>query len=155
MPTTFERATAAGAAVSVISGAEFTGSGMTRAVLRGGRYIGVHAMGDLRRGCGRRLAAGGFCYAYHSELDMMGHLYGPGSTAWLMQLRQVDWLVQSVVEGLPPGGMLAVVADHGMVSVNPADAVDIDSHDALTEGVTDIGGEAAGSTRIYSAWRGR
>ena len=45
MPTTFERATAAGAAVSVISGAEFTGSGMTRAVLRGGRYIGVHATG--------------------------------------------------------------------------------------------------------------
>ena len=47
MPTTFERAASAGIAVSVISGAEFTGSGLTRAVLRGGRYIGVQALGDL------------------------------------------------------------------------------------------------------------
>ncbi len=36
MPTTFERAAAAGIAVSVVSGAQFTGSGLTRAVLRGG-----------------------------------------------------------------------------------------------------------------------
>ena len=150
MTTTFERAAAAGAAVSVISGAEFTGSGMTRAVLRGGRYIGVHALGDLSARVREAVAAGGFCYAYHSELDMMGHLYGPGSTAWLMQLRQIDCLVQSVVEDLPPGGMLAVVADHGMVSINPADAVDIDSHDALTHGVTDIGGEAR-ARHIYIA----
>jgi hypothetical protein len=150
MPTTFERAAAAGAEVSVISGAEFTGSGMTRAVLRGGRYIGVHALGDLSARVREAITGGGFCYAYHSELDMMGHLYGPGSTAWLMQLRQIDCLVQSVVEGLPSGGMLAVVADHGMVAVNPADAVDIDSHDALTDGVTDIGGEAR-ARHIYIA----
>lgn len=45
MPTTFERAASAGAEVSVISGAEFTGSGLTRAVLRGGRYVGVQASG--------------------------------------------------------------------------------------------------------------
>ncbi len=63
MPTTFERATAAGAAVSVISGAEFTGSGMTRAVLRGGRYIGVHALGDLAARVREAVVAGGFCYA--------------------------------------------------------------------------------------------
>jgi hypothetical protein len=149
MPTTFERATAAGAAVSVISGAEFTGSGMTRAALRGGRYIGVHAMGDLSARVREAVGDGGFCYAYHSELDMMGHLYGPGSPAWRMQLRQVDCLVQSVVEGLPPGGLLAVVADHGMVAVG-SDDVDIDSEGVLTRGVTDIGGEAR-ARHIYVA----
>jgi hypothetical protein len=150
MPTTFERATAAGASVSVISGSEFTRSGMTRAVLRGGRYIGVHALGDLSARVREEVTAGGFCYAYHSELDMMGHLYGPGSTAWRMQLRQIDCLVESVVEGLPPGGLLAVVADHGMVHVDAEDAVDIDSDDALTDGVTDIGGEAR-ARHIYVA----
>ncbi|MCV7298637.1 alkaline phosphatase family protein [Mycobacterium barrassiae] len=150
MPTTFERAVAAGAKVSVISGAEFTGSGMTRAVLRGGRYIGVQALGDLAARVQEAVADGGFCYAYHSELDMMGHLYGPGSAAWRLQLRQVDRLVESVVEGLPPGGLLAVVADHGMVWVNNDEAVDIDSEPALTEGVTDVGGEAR-ARHIYVA----
>jgi predicted AlkP superfamily pyrophosphatase or phosphodiesterase len=150
MPTTFERASSAGAAVSVISGAEFTRSGLTRAVLRGGRYVGVHALGDLAACVQEAVADGGFCYGYHSELDMLGHLYGPGSPAWRMQLRQVDRLVESVVEGLPPGGLLAVVADHGMVSVDTADAVDIDNDDALTKGVTDIGGEPR-ARHIYVA----
>ncbi|BBZ16569.1 phosphodiesterase [Mycolicibacterium gadium] len=149
MPTTFERAVSAGASVSVISGAEFTGSGMTRAALRGGRYIGVHAMGDLSARVCESVGAGGFCYAYHSELDMMGHLYGPGSTAWTMQLRQIDRLVESIVEALPPGGLLAVVADHGMVTVG-TDDVDIDSDDSLTVGVTEIGGEAR-ARHIYVA----
>ena len=54
MPTTFERAASAGIAVSVVSGAEFTGSGLTRAVLRGGRYVGVQALGDLGRRRARR-----------------------------------------------------------------------------------------------------
>jgi hypothetical protein len=150
MPTTFERASAAGAAVSVISGAEFTGSGLTRAVLRGGRYVGVHALGDLAARVQEAVVDGGFCYGYHSQLDMLGHLYAPGSPAWRMQLRQVDHLVESVVDGLPPGGLLAVVADHGMVSVDTADAVDIDSDSALTEGVTDIGGEPR-ARHIYVA----
>jgi hypothetical protein len=149
IPTTFERATEAGAAVSVISGAEFAGSGMTRAALRGGRYIGVHAMGDLSAQVRAAVAAGGFCYAYHSELDMMGHLYGPGSPAWRIHLQLVDRLVESIVEGLPPGGLLAVVADHGMVAVG-TDDVDIDSAKPLADGVTDIGGEPR-ARHIYVA----
>jgi predicted AlkP superfamily pyrophosphatase or phosphodiesterase len=141
LPTTFERAAASGIAVSVISGAEFTGSGLTRAVLRGGRYVGVHALGDLAACVRTALADGGFCYGYHSELDLLGHVYGPGSAAWRMQLRQVDRLVESIVEALPPGGLLAVVADHGMVAVDPSDTVDIDACAPLLDGVEAIGGE--------------
>src|SRR5258705_1922027 len=44
MPTTFERASRSGIAVSVISGAQFAGSGLTRAVLLGGRYVGERAL---------------------------------------------------------------------------------------------------------------
>ena len=116
MATTFERAASAGVAVSVVSGAEFTGSGLTRAVLRGGRYVGVQALGDLAACVRAAVADGGFCYGYHGEVDLLGHLYGPGSPAWRMQLREVDRLVESLVEGLPSGGLLAVVADHGMVA---------------------------------------
>lgn len=147
-PTTFERAASAGVAVSVISGAEFTGSGMTRAVLRGGNYVGVQALGDLAASVRAAVADRGFCYGYHSELDLLGHLYGPGSMAWRMQLRQVDRLVESVLEGLPPGGLLAVVADHGMVAVD--DAVDVDATEPLQHGVQAIGGEPR-ARHVYAA----
>ncbi len=139
--TTFETASAAGIAVSVVSGAQFNGSGLTRAVLRGARYIGVHGLGDLAAEVSATVVAGGFCYGYHADLDLVGHLYGPGSPAWRMQLRQVDRLVESIVEALPGGALLAVVADHGMVSVDPAETVDIDGAAALLDGVSAVGGE--------------
>ena len=150
IPTTFERAASAGVAVSVVSGAEFSGSGLTRAVLRGARYVGVQALGDLAACVRDAVAGGGFCYGYHSELDLLGHLYGPGSAAWRMQLRQVDRLVQSVVEGLPPGGLLAVVADHGMVAVETPDVVNIDECEPLLDGVEAIGGEPR-ARHVYAA----
>jgi hypothetical protein len=162
IPTTFERAASSGIAVSVVSGAKFTDSGLTRAVLRGGRYVGVQAIGDLAACVRTAVADGGFCYGYHADLDLLGHLYGPGSEAWRMQLRQVDRLVESVVDGLPPGGLLAVVADHGMVAVGPSDAVDVDDHPLLLEGVQAIGGEArarhvyvedGAADDVLAAWR--
>jgi predicted AlkP superfamily pyrophosphatase or phosphodiesterase len=162
LPTTFERASSAGFAVSVISAAKFADSGLTRAVLRGGRYVGVQAIGDLAASVRAVVADGGFCYGYHADLDLLGHLYGPGSDAWRAQLQQVDRLVESVVESLPPGGLLAVVADHGMVHVDLDDIIDIDAIPALLDGVADVGGEArarhvyttAGAgDAVLAAWR--
>jgi hypothetical protein len=162
MPTTFERAAATGIAVSVISGAQFTGSGLTRAVLRGGRYVGVRALGDLAACVRSAVIDGGFCYGYHSELDLLGHIYGPGSPAWRMQLRQVDRLVESIVEGLPRGALLAVVADHGMVTIDASEVVDIDAYEPLLDGVKAIGGEPrarhvyvadGAADAVLAAWR--
>jgi predicted AlkP superfamily pyrophosphatase or phosphodiesterase len=162
LPTAFERAASAGFAVSVVSGAQFADSGLTRAVLRGARYVGVHGLGDLAAGVQEAIAGRGFCYGYHGDLDLIGHLHGPGSPAWRLQLRQVDQLVESVVESLPPGGLLAVVADHGMVGVGDADRVDIDESEALLDGVSAIGGEArarhvytddGASEAVLAAWR--
>lgn len=162
MPTVFERAASAGVTVHVVSNAQFAGSGLTRAVLRGGRYIGVHGLGDLAASVHRVLVDGGFCYGYHGDLDLLGHLYGPGSTPWRMQLRQVDRLVESVVTGLPPGALLAVVADHGMVEVDPDRTLDLDECTALFEGVEAVAGEAraryvyvaGGATdAVLAAWR--
>lgn len=161
MPTTFQRAESAGVAVSVISGAEFTGSGLTRAVLRGGRYVGVQALGDLAASVRAAVADRGFCYGYHSELDLLGHLYGPGSPAWRLQLRQVDRLVESIVDGLPPDGLLAVVADHGMVATDDT-VVDADASEPLLAGVRAIGGEPrarhvyatdGAAADVLAAWR--
>src|SRR5699024_7988849 len=46
-PTAFERADAAGLAVTTVVPRHFDGSGLTRAVLRGGTFKGVSAYGDL------------------------------------------------------------------------------------------------------------
>lgn len=161
LPTTFERAAAAGIATSAVNNAEFAKSGMTRAVQRGSRYVGVHALGDLAAETLRALETSpSFCYSYHSQLDLVGHLYGPGSTAWRMQLRQVDRLVESIVDGLPAGAMLAVVADHGMVTVN--DSIDLDATPELLSGVVALGGEPRARhvhvsdgalSDVVSAWR--
>lgn len=163
LPTTFERAAAAGIEISAVSAAQFADSALTRAVLRGARYRGVHALGDLAASALAALEpAPSFCYAYHSELDLLGHLHGPGSRAWRMQLRQVDRLVESLVDALPPGAMLAVVADHGMVTVD-GDVVDIDDTPELLAGVREIAGEVR-ARHVYpedgavddvlAAWRG-
>lgn len=159
--TTFERAAAAGVATSVVSAAQFDGSPLTRAVLRGGRYVGVHALGDLAMRITEALRPEhAFVYGYHSELDMLGHLYGPGSVAWRMQLRQVDRLVESVVEALPPGAVLAVVADHGMVRIG--ETMDVDATPTLREGVRALGGEVrarhvyaepGAADDVLAAWR--
>lgn len=162
LPTTFERAASAGIAVDVVSGAEFAHSGLTRAALRGARYTGVHAIGELAANVSGAVARGGFCYGYHGDLDLVGHLHGPGSPAWRMQLRQVDRLVESVVETLPSGTLLAVVADHGMVGVDPGTVVDIDDNPSLLQNVQAIGGEArarhvyatgGAAADVLAAWR--
>ncbi|KWX68102.1 alkaline phosphatase family protein [Mycobacterium sp. NAZ190054] len=159
--TLFERAASAGVGVTVISGAQFAGSGLTRAVLRGGTYVGVHAIGDLAATIGSVITERGFCYGYHADLDLVGHLHGPGSTAWRLQLRQVDTMVGSIIEGLPAGGLLAVVADHGMVALDDS-VIDLDTNTALADGTEAIGGEVrarhiytrAGATAdVVAAWR--
>lgn len=141
-PTLFERAAAAGVAVSVVSAREFRTSGLTRSGLRGGRYRGVHALGDLATafldgltGPGPRLA-----YGYHSELDLLGHLHGPGSAPWRWQLRQLDHLVEMLVEQLPAGALLAVTGDHGMVGLTRVYDAD-DGDDVLRAGVALLGGD--------------
>ncbi|SNR81315.1 Type I phosphodiesterase / nucleotide pyrophosphatase [Haloechinothrix alba] len=162
LPTAFERARRDGVDVHVVSAAAFSDSGLTRAVLRGAPYTGVHGVGDLVASTAEVLAAGpGLCYAYHADLDFIGHLYGPGSLAWRIQLRQVDRFVASLLEELPPATTLAVVADHGMVAVDDT-AVDADSTPALATGVRALGGEvrarhvyaeAGAAADVLAAWR--
>ncbi|WP_298180846.1 nucleotide pyrophosphatase/phosphodiesterase family protein [Saccharomonospora sp.] len=140
-PTTFALAAEAGVAATVVSSVQFADTALTRAVLSGGDYVGVHALGDLAAAVSTALRErNGFCYAYHGDLDFMGHVYGPGSPQWRLQLRQVDRLVESLVENLPQDAALAVVADHGMVALDDT-VVDADAEPALLEGVRALAGE--------------
>jgi predicted AlkP superfamily pyrophosphatase or phosphodiesterase len=143
-PTAFERAEAAGVTVTVAAPREHRGSGLTRAVLRGGRFQGTHALGDLASGALDALAGDPpvLCYAYHADLDLLGHVYGPGSAPWRFQLGHVDRLAETIAAGLPPDGALVVTADHGMVPVPEDSRVDVDTDPRLQAGVRLVGGEA-------------
>lgn len=116
---------------------------MTRAVLRGGDFRGVHALGDLAAIALTALSGSerAFCYAYHGDLDLLGHVYGVGSLPWRLQLNHIDRLAAAIADGLPPGGQLVVTADHGMVTVPEQGRLDFDTEPALQAGVRLLGGE--------------
>lgn len=165
-PTVPEQATAAGVDFLTAAPAEFRGTGLTRAALRGGNFRGVHALGDLGAEILAAMAGPGpaLCYGYHGHVDLLGHAHGPGSLPWRLQLAHVDHLVASLAERLPGGTVLAVVADHGMVGVDPGDTLDADTDEALQDGVRLIGGEVR-ARHVYTepgalddvcaAWRDR
>jgi hypothetical protein len=148
-PTQLERAEADGVDVTVVSARMFRSSGLTRAALRGGTYRGVHALGDLAAEMITALGAPGrrLCYGYHADLDALGHLHGPGSLPWRLQLAQVDRLAALIVERLPPDAVLAITGDHGMVAVDRL--FDADADEALQVGVELLGGDAR-SRHVYA-----
>ena len=162
-PTALERAAAACVGVTVVSARRFENSGLTRAALRGGRFRGVTALGDLAaemitalRRPGRQL-----CYGYHADLDGLGHEHGPGSLPWRLQLSAVDRLAALVAEHLPKDALLAVTGDHGMVTRDRT--VDIDTTPDLTRGVALVGGDPRArlvyarpraAADVLATWRG-
>jgi hypothetical protein len=140
----FERAKADGVAVSMAAPPHHRGSGLTRAVLRGARFTRCHALGDLVTTAGDALNAEGrtFCYAYHGDLDTLGHAYGPGSAPWREQLGFIDRMAAAIASALPRDGLLAITADHGMVSMTGVDRIHYDDNPELSAGVRVLGGEA-------------
>ena len=161
-PTALERAAAAGVGVTVVSARRFENSGLTRAALRGGRFRGVMALGDLAAEMITALNAPGrrLCYGYHADLDALGHDHGPGSLPWRMQLAAVDRLAALVAENLPSDAVLAVTGDHGMMTVDRK--VDIDTTPDLMRGVDLVGGDArarlvyarsGAADDVFATWR--
>ncbi|WP_430334663.1 alkaline phosphatase family protein [Rhodococcus sp. ACT016] len=143
-PTVFERATAAGVVATTVLPREFAGSGLTRATLRGARFVGTVAYGDLLHSTVHAATAGErtLVYCYLSQMDTLGHVYGPGTEGWVAQLTIVDRFVEDLVARLGPDVHLVVTADHGMAVVDPAHRIDFDTTPDLSDGVAALTGEA-------------
>ncbi|WP_280236913.1 alkaline phosphatase family protein [Nocardia cyriacigeorgica] len=158
--TVFERAAAHGITVTQVAPRYQAGSGLTRAVLRGCEFRPNVSIGDLVAGTVQALtAARSLVYAYHGDLDTTGHVRGPSSEAWLLELAHVDRIAADIAERMPAGSALIVTADHGMVELGTR--VDFDSAADLRAGVQRLGGEprarhvytADGATeQVRSAW---
>ncbi len=149
--TLFERATAAGVEVVQIGPSYQSGSGLTRAALRGGTFKTAVSVGDLEAETIAAMRTGrrSFVYAYHADLDSTGHVRGTFSDSWKMQLAEVDHLVATIANGLTADGALFITGDHGMVDIRIDDKVDLDVHSELLDGVRVVAGEAR-ARHIYT-----
>jgi hypothetical protein len=142
VPTLIGRAAASGLPVTVISRADFAGSGLTVAAYRGAGYRGAAGVDALAT---EMLAAlhseGGLVYGYHPDLDRAGHRHGLASAEWAAAAGDVDRLVTRLVDGLPADAALVVTADHGQLDVPEDGRVDLDADPRLRAGVVTAAGE--------------
>src|SRR5947209_1350938 len=163
-PTVWERAEDAGIATSICTFDNFNGSGLTRAVLRGGRWAGTLAEGDAvaRAADAAQLGHRSLVYVYVSALDLVGHMRGPDTDAWRAQLGLVDRIAEQLAARLPADATLFVTGDHGMVLVPEEAKVDFDATPALQDGVVALAGEPraryvhtrpGASADVEAAWR--
>ena len=142
-PTIYERAVAAGIAAYYVASRAFRRSGLTRAAMRGARYLPADSMGALAGEAALALddCESAIVTVYHGDLDATGHAFGVGSEAWYYQLTHVDKLAEQIAGALPDSTALYVTADHGMVDVPPEDRIDADRELEMRHGVALLGGE--------------
>lgn len=162
-PIVFERAVRAGVATTVIGESKFRGSGLTRAGLRAPFRV-ANTYGQRVAAAADAAGAGesALVYVYDGDLDYTGHQLGCRSAAWRHQLAITDRFAEQLFDHLPPGTVLLVTGDHGMVDVEPDQRVDVDDVPALRDGVELVAGEARfrhvyaadGATAdVAAAWR--
>ncbi|MFI5832869.1 alkaline phosphatase family protein [Micromonospora sp. NPDC051300] len=144
VPTWYERARAAGVAVTVVSRPEFAGSGLTLAANRGGDYRGAAGVDALATRMLAALAAGAgptLVSGYHPDLDRHGHLSGVDSAPWRSAAAEVDALLARLLDGLPPDAALLVTADHGQLDIPAGHRIDLDADPRLRAGARVVAGE--------------
>lgn len=140
-----ERFAQAGVDVHYVTPGYQRDSALTRAVFR---ERGVHhpasTLSEIRAAVAAIAGRGGvtrqFTYAYYGDLDLQGHLHGPGSGPWLEQLVAVDATVADLVTDLPSTCSVVITGDHGMVPAG--ERIDIDTHPELRADVDAVAGEA-------------
>jgi hypothetical protein len=142
--TAFERAVDHGVVLTLLGPRDHARSGMTRAALRGGRFMAVYSTGDLAAIAAEAMGdptQTAFVYAYHANLDFTGHMRGVSSESWSLELAAIDRMAEAISDRLPPGAALFVTGDHGMVDVEDSGKLEARDHPELMEGVRLLAGE--------------
>ena len=169
LPTVFEQAEDHVDVVTV-SLAQFGNSPMTRAALRGGRFVSGTSLHARTTAAAEAMAGGGrtLMYFYLNELDKAGHRFGCQSGQWEHQLEELDSTVKRLSTALPAGTTILLTGDHGMLDVPESQRIDYSAEPELVAGVRHTAGEprmvhlyleddAGERTRdaLLDAWRAR
>lgn len=140
-PRLMAAASEAGVEVTTLGKPRFHGSGLTRAVLEGGNFVGVAHLHDGVDAAISASARPGMTYLYWSEIDAAGHSHGWQSDAWVAALEEADGQLARLASRLGDGVALLVTADHGMIDVVGAPRWDVGENPALASGVELVAGE--------------
>lgn len=142
-PTLLRRAASAGVRVTTVSQGEFARSGLTRAALSGGRFVGAAGVEERLEATVRAARGPGpaLVYLYWPDIDKAGHVHGPDSLQWGEAVEALDAALGSLATRLPDGTSLSVTADHGMVEAPESGRRDLSYAPDLDEGVALLGGE--------------
>lgn len=141
-PTVLEKA-ADHVAVSTVSQPRFEHSAMTRAALRGARFLPAGSLLAATTAAVDALTPRGnhLLYFYANDLDKAGHRHGVDSPEWENALEEVDAAIGRLLTRLPGGTLLAVTADHGMVDVDEPHRIDVSADAGLMAGIAHTAGE--------------
>ncbi|MEV6599442.1 alkaline phosphatase family protein [Actinoplanes sp. NPDC051346] len=141
IPTRFETAAAAGTRTTLVTKAEFEGTGLTVAAYRGAAFTGAGDPCSLATAMLAALSEPGLVYGYHPDLDHQGHVCGIDSDPWRAAATTVGELIARLVDGLPSGAALLVTADHGQLDIPQDTRVDVAADPALSAGIVGVAGE--------------
>lgn len=111
----------------IVVRSEFEHSGFTEAHLYGARHVGYRMPSTMVVEVARLARRGEpFIYVYYDGLDKVAHEYGIGEH-YEAELVAIEWMLEYLVEVLPPRTALVITADHGHIdcpdTVRPAPEV--------------------------------
>lgn len=152
VPTVLERLDAAGIPAVTVSQKRFAGSGLTRAGLRGGTFVGANSHDERVTRTVEALSqhSHAVVYAYWNEVDKAGHEHGMDSAEFARALEDVDFALKRLVAQAPEDTLVLVTADHGMLDVPEAKRLDYSEHPELTEVFAFTAGEPR---MVHLYWR--
>ena len=130
---------------------EFDGSPLTRAALRGAEYESAESLADRVDRTLEVLAEPDvrLTTMYWGDVDKTGHHHGWRSEEWRTELAHLDTQLARLAASVPPGTLLLVTADHGMIDVPRGDSevfggparLDVAARPGLADGVALVAGE--------------
>ncbi|WP_062316390.1 alkaline phosphatase family protein [Demequina maris] len=152
-----------GLAVASLGKRRFAGSGLTRAALAGGDFVGAERLSDRVDEAIQRARRPGLTYLYWGDIDAAGHKHGWQSDPWVAALEDADQELRRLRVRLPRHAAMVVTADHGMIDVTGAPRWDVAKVPELSRGVRLVAGEpralhlhmddAAEAPAVAERWR--
>lgn len=140
-PTIFETLAAAGVRVTSSGLPKFANSPLTIAAFRGAAYVSdANPTRRVTNAC-EAARTPGLTYLYIRDADKVGHNYGWDSEHWVAAFERIDAQLALLRRSAPKGTLIVIVADHGMVGVDPAERIDIAGEPELARDVAMVGGE--------------
>lgn len=129
--------------VVTVSKPAYADSPLTRAALRGGRFLPtgstVARISKAAEVLGTREPT--LMYLYWPELDQTGHRHGVGSRRWEEALEDLESGLRRLKSRVGEETLLLLTADHGMVDVAEENRIDYRAIPELVQGVELTAGE--------------